>query len=339
MDIDPVDAIVVAGLSAAATAAVGFTDLGVGAVVAGDLAALARSVAVLLVVLPLPIAYVVTISMERFRIESLASAVSLLFGFRGVTYATIAAGITIASLIVSYKTRSIFHGDNRFWTRFKASASTVTILAIVIGLAAALTYQGSADFRQDLRGNATNVTTELAVDQVGAVQETFAEQQRQVLVNTAGLVAENSSTAAIALTEQNVFTAVQQDGSFSASQQQLLRDTFTTSRQDIPPRIRDDITTRVDEQLTRQTDGGIVETQSLEDRIATQVRQMLQRLGQPTTPVLAAIFVMALSIVLLFKIPFGLVAAVYASLLGGFRARFESTSEADAAAEERPDEA
>lgn len=346
MDLDAVDAIVVAVLSLGAVAAVGATDLAIATFVGGDLLTLLRSVAVLLIMLPLPVAYVASISMERFRPESLASAAGLVFAVRGTAYTAVAAGLVLASLLVSYKARSVFHGDNRFWTRFKASTSAVTALALIIGLTVALTYQGSAGFRADLQGNVTNVTTELAVDQIGATQQSLAEQQRQLVVTTAGTVAENSSTAAILLTEQNVLAAVQQDGSFSASQQQVLDDAFTTSEQDIPPQVRSEVEQRIARQYDENIDDGLVETRDLEDRITTQVRNMLARLAEPTPPVLVALFIMAASFALIFKLPFGLVAAIYASIIALLVSRFRpgtagsrGAAETDAGRGETADEA
>ncbi len=311
---------VTAGLSVIAMGAVMVADIGISAVVAMDPGGLLRSAAILLAVLPLPAAYIAHISHDGFRRESLGTLAALPFAALSMGLGAVAAGLVLGGLLVSYKATNLWDGGNPFWTGWKASGGMVVVLALAAGLMVAATYQGSATFREDIRGNLTNVTTEVATDQINLTQRSVMEQQTETLVATAGMVARNVSESSILLTGNRVMGAVEDDGSFSPDQQNLLITEFDTARQDIPPQVAEQTRDAVRQQL-EANQGGLVPVQDTADMIAEQTRRILQEWGQPTPLVLAAITVMVMSLVLVFKLPFSLIAGLYAVIIGAVSAR------------------
>lgn len=298
-------------------------DLSSEALITLDYGGLVGSVITLLVLLPLPAAFIAHISHSGFRREALATVIALPFGLLGLKFAAFAAGLVLGGLMVSYKAENLWQDGNTFWTGWKASGGAVTMLAIVLGLAVAFTYQGSATFREDVRGELTNVTTDVATEQINLTQQGVVDQQTEALVTSAGTVAENASTAAIILTTNQVLTAVQDDGSFSPTQQNLLISEFGTARDDIPPQIGQQTRDAVRQQV-EANQGGLVPVQDTADMIADQTRRMLRQFGQPSPPVFAVIVLMVASVVLMFKLPFSLIAGLYAVLISVVMARLRA---------------
>lgn len=308
---DPVDAAVVAALSLAPVAALYVGGVTVAEVLALDVTAVVSGLLPLFLALPLPIAYISTISRERFRVEALAAAVALPAATLGLRYAALSGGLLLGGLYVSYRTRSTFHGDNQFWTYFKAGSAAVLFLALAAGGAAAQAYSTDAAFRSTVQDGLVNQSVGIAVDQLGAVQQSAVEQRAETLVPLAGSIAANVSRSSIQGTEVMMFQAVEEDGSFSGAQQQLMRGVFDSAGATLPQEIERQTEQQLETRLNA-TGGGV---SGVEDTVRRQVSGVVERMAAPSRGVLAAVFLAVFSFVMLVKIPFGIVAAIYAEII------------------------
>ncbi|MDY6776969.1 MAG: hypothetical protein SVQ76_02575 [Candidatus Nanohaloarchaea archaeon] len=306
---DPRDAAVVAFLSIAALSPLFMFDTGIEQVLDLSLGPILYLAASLLLVLPVPASYVVAISREGFRVESFASAAALPLAFLGPLHAGLAASLVLGLPLVSYKTRGLYKGDNFTFTAFRSVGSMATVLAVVLGLAAALTYQASPGLQEDLQETITNRTTEMASEYVEASRQQVVESQRQALKELASTLSRNVSSTSIALTEKTVFSAVEEAGTFTSSQKTLLRRAFDTARDDIPSRLSGSVAGRMD-QLT----GSAGELGDVKGMVKQRISPLAESFTAAEPPFLAFIFFTVLSLVYLAKIPFKLLGALYAGV-------------------------
>lgn len=313
------DLAIVAALSLAAVAPLFVFDPAVAHVTGGDVIPLLRGAAPLLFLLPLPAAYVASISRDGFRVESLAAVVILPLGVFGLRFTAVAAGLVLGLPLVSYKARSIYTGDNAFWTWFKSSAALVTVLAVVLGISAAYAYNTSPALRQDVQGNVTDRAVGTATQFVDLSQEGLSPDR---ITGATARLARNISSTSLALTEKTVFAAVEEDGTFSDGQRQVLRDAFTQAEEEIPGQLSQQAQQRVTNQLA----GGENVQRSL---IRSRMGPIVERLSKPTPPVLALIFFTVLSLAYLVKFPVALLGGVYGLGFRRLRHRYAEREDTD----------
>ncbi len=316
---EAVDVIAVAALSLLATVPLFFVDPAVAGIVGGDVVSLLMAAVPFLLLLPLPAAYVASISRERFRVESLAAAAVLPLGFLGMKFGATAIGLLLGLPLVSYKARSIYTGDNPFWAWFKASAALITVLAVVFGLTAAYTYESSAPLREDVQGNLTSRAVDTATEFIDLSQQGVSSDR---LTGAAVRISRNISRTSIRLTEQNVFAAVDADGTFSDQQRQVLRSAFTQSEQEIPSQLSEQARQQVSSQLGGQED-------IQRDLIASRTGPIVEKLSQPTLPVLAVIFFTVLSLVYLLRFPLALLGGIYGTVFRRIRSWYGQRGESE----------
>ncbi|MDY6769123.1 MAG: hypothetical protein SVW02_03400 [Candidatus Nanohaloarchaea archaeon] len=298
--VEPVDIAIIAALSFLAAAPLFVIQPQVAAISGLQPPIPLGHLVILLLLIPLPAAYVASISGERFRVESLAALATLPLAVFGAKFAAVSLGLVLGLPLVSYKARNLFHEDNYFWTRFKASAALLSIMAVVAGVAAVQVYSGSPAVQDAVQGNVTAVTVDTAAEFAD-----ISSGSTSLLTGMAAGIAVNTSRATVAATEQVVLTAVNQSDGFSAGQRQVLQSAFTTAEQTIPPRFAQRARSQVRQRLAEQTD---VNEQAVRSRIAP----IIGTVTAPEPPMLVVLFLSVASAVYLFRLPAGLVAASYA---------------------------
>ncbi|MDY6762103.1 MAG: hypothetical protein SVY41_03565 [Candidatus Nanohaloarchaea archaeon] len=299
---EPVDLAVIAVLSLVATVPLFLISPSIDAVVAVQPPLPVSHLVILLLVLPLPAAYVAAISGERFRVESLAAVITLPFALAGPRFTAFSVGLVLGLPLVSYKARNLFHGDNRFWTSFKASAALITVLALVTGVIAVQAYSGSAAVQNAVQGNVTAVAVDTATGFVDV-----SGGSTSMMTGMAAGIAVNTSRTTVAATERTVFTAVNRSDGFSPAERQVLRAAFTEAEEQIPPQVGQQAQKQVQQRLAQQTDVG-------EEVLASRVAPIVDTVTAPEPPVLAVLFLTVASLVYIFRLPVGVVAAVYVML-------------------------
>ncbi len=299
---EPVDLAIVAALSIIASIPVFVITPRIDALVALQPPIPLGHLVLLLLVLPLPAAYVASISGERFRPESLGAAATLPLALFGTRFAAFSVGLVLGLALVSYKARSIFNGDNLFWTRFKASAALLTVMALVAGVVAVQGYAGSAAVQDAVQDNVTSVAVETAS---GFIDQSTEARTGDVLTGLATMAAMNASRSSIAATERTVFTAVNESGGFSSAQRQVLRTAFDQAGQEVPQQVAAGAEEQVQDQLQQQADVD-------EAVLAGRIQPVVEQVTAPQPPVLAVLFLTVASLVYMFRLPIGFIAAVYA---------------------------
>ncbi|MFB6294502.1 MAG: hypothetical protein ABEI97_01965 [Candidatus Nanohaloarchaea archaeon] len=300
--LEPVDTVIVAALSLVAALPLLFIHLRIDALFGFQPPIPLGQLVILLLVIPLPAAYVASISGRRFRPEFLGAAVTLPLALLGTRFAAFSLGLVLGLALVSYKAKSIFNGENLFWTRFKAAATLLSVMAIMAGAAAVHTYSGSPAVQNAVQENVTETAVDTATEFIDLSTQA---DTGGVLTQLATSVAVNASRTSIVATERAVFTAVNRSGGFSDQQRQVLRGAFTQAEQEIPQRIGTQTEEQVQQQLQERADVD-------EDVIAGRIQPVVAQVTAPQPPVLAVLFLSVASLVYLFRLPVGLIAAVYA---------------------------
>ncbi|MFB6265876.1 MAG: hypothetical protein ABEI07_02215 [Candidatus Nanohaloarchaea archaeon] len=262
------------------------------------------SAAALLFLLPLPAAYVASVSTERFRYEAVGGFASLPLAVFGTFHAAFAVSLGVGLLLVSYKTRSVYHGDNFGWSTFKSAGSLVFVLALVLGFTAAYTYQSSPGLRGELQDRITNRTVDIAVEYADISRQSIAPKDE--IQELAGRLSENVSRTSIALTEKMVFEAVQRSGTFSPAQKTLLRNVFDRSKNRIPETMSRRI------EATAFNTGNMSEAVPVEEIARQRIEPFVEKATAPAPHTLTLIFLTVASLVHLFKMPFRLLGGFYA---------------------------
>ncbi|MDY6770276.1 MAG: hypothetical protein SVU88_04865 [Candidatus Nanohaloarchaea archaeon] len=313
--VDLQTAAVTAALSLVAMLPLFVVKLDIGTVIAGDIVSLATALVPVALLLPLPAAYIAAVSRHEFRPEAFAAMVTLPLAVLGATFAGVSIGLVLGMLLVSYKARSVYHGDNEFWTFFKASTALITVMALVLGISAAYAYSSSATIRGEVRGNLTAVTVETATEFVDLSGGSSPSSQ---VSRAAVQIARNVSEQSIVATEEAVFQAVAQDGTFSDQQRQVLRTAFDQSRQQIPDQLSTAAQQQIESQL--QARGGVEE-----EIIRSRTAPIIETVTAPTAPVLAAIALAVVSLVYILKFPVGLLGGIYGTVVHRIRTRGRRT--------------
>lgn len=300
----------VALLSLVAVSPLLVANVSVADIIGLNLSTLLQPVILLLVLLPLPAAYVSTISYDRFRFETLGATIILPLYVVSPVFAAAGAGMLLGLMLTSYKARSLYKGDNGFYTSWKATKTTMVLLAVAGGIFAAATYSTSTGVQADVQGNLTEESVDLALDQldIGSI----SGSQTQQLVDQSRRISETASRLSIEATQRIVFDAITADGSFSQQQRGVVRGGFRTAKNEVPENVSQQIAQNVEDQLAQRNGGTTGSTESL---VRPQVEQMVQQLARPTPPVLAAIFFITFSLLALFKLPFGLIGGIYSVLI------------------------
>lgn len=285
----------------------------------------------LLLLFPVPAAYIASISKNGFRKEALGAAVTLPLAAINLQLAAAAAGLFLGSIMVSYKAKSIYNGRNTNWVHFKSVGSMVTITAITVGLTTAAFYGGTPAFREDIRGNLTQYSVDTALEYAdvaglsmptGDEAGTVSGGQVELASGFAGTLAQNISRTTITSTENVVFAAVQesqqQDGNtFDTTEQSMLRGAFDTAENTIP----DEVSAQTEQQLQNQftttptsgEDGSGSGT--LRNLVTPRVRSFVDQMITNSQEMMAVAFVAAFSMVMLFKLPIEFLGAIYAAIL------------------------
>lgn len=324
------DTAVIAVLSLAAMVPVYRLDPSLQYLFGDGIVAFLRSLLPVLLALPLPAAYIAIISKKRFRKEIVGTLVTVPLALLGTRFAVFAAGVVLGSVLVSYKSKSLYNGRNTNWVHFKAAGSMVLLLAIAAGLATASLYSGTPAFREDIRGNITEESVDVALEYadtagIGGGQEQAADQQLQQMTGMIGPLTANLSTVSIRSTEAVVFQAVQktreQDSSkFDADERTILRTAFETAENQVPSQIRDQAETMIQEQF-QGLDAGAedIEEEALKQMVTPRVRRVVNELITDSPGMVAAAFIGAFSVVMLFKLPFKFLSVLYAAILARLR--------------------
>jgi hypothetical protein len=318
----------VAGLSLIAMLPVFQLDLSLRQLFAMNPVPFIRSLLPVLLTLPLPAAYIALISKRRFRKEALGTAVVLPFALLGQLFTVFAAGMVLGSLFVSYKGKSVYNGRNVNWMHFRAAGGMIVLTAVVAGLVAASFYSNTAPFREDIRGNITQESVDMAMDYaetagVGGdeVQPESTDAQAQQLTSLMGPLAANLSVASIRSTETIVFRAVQEtrnrdSSKFDASERTVLRTAFDTAENQVPSTVQQQAEQTMQRQLQEMDGAADVKQDTLRSMVTPRVRKVVNRIITDSEAMTAVAFVSASSIVMLFKLPYAFVGALYAAIIG-----------------------
>jgi len=274
-----------------------------------------------LALMVLPIAWIANMSFERFRIESLAAFLVLPGVFRGGVFAVVCLGLPVAVVFASYLTRSTYNGRNPFWTCFKAGASLVTVMALLMGTAGAYSMATDQAMRDTVRQGVTervaDRATEVANDTLNG-GEGAGGQQQQLLVTMTSQVARNVSASTIVVSRRSVEATMDQlDGSseaFSSTQRTVISQTFDRLEQQAPQNISQQVADRIEQRFENQ--GGLQPSEDqLEDEVRDRVDAGLDTVFEDRRALSAMTFVMILSLVYALKIPFELLGGIVGYLL------------------------
>lgn len=308
------DAAIIGILSVVATVSLTLIDVTMTDLVGLELGSILRSALIFLIFVPLPAAYTATISKDGFRKEAFGGVLALPIAFLGLPFAALGTGVFLGNLLTSYKTRSIFKGDNTGWTYWKSVGGAITMIALVAGLTAGYTFYTDADWRDTIKTEATNETTAIATDYIdlSGSGSVLTQQQRQQLIDTAGVLAENASATTLTVAEDAVVLRMQQDGSFTDQQQSTITDTFTTLDGTVPGEIKQQTEQQVGEQIDELVFGQDV---SATGAIRQRIRGFVDQIVEPSPQMTAGVFFLTISFLLILKIPFRLIGTIYAGLL------------------------
>lgn len=286
----------------------------------------------LLLAFPVPAAFIASISKERFRWECLGTAAAFIFAGQGQEFMAAAAGMVLGGVFVSYKAKSIFNGHNTGWTFFKATGSMLTILALAIAFSTSSFYMDTPAFRTDIQRALTDQTVDIAVEHAnlaelantGGNTDALEAMQTGLAADLIGTLAENLSRTTVQATEVVVFSEVEQSGEFDAQELAVLDDAFTRADEQIPAAV----STQAEEWLSEDIGatsvgdtGQSAEDESIKQLITPQVRTFVNDIVSASPETQAIVFVATFSLIMLFKIPFELIGALYASLLSWIRRR------------------
>jgi hypothetical protein len=275
-----------------------------------------------LAALVFPIAWIANMSFERFRIESLAAFLVLPGVFRGGLFAVVCLGLPIAVVFASYLARSTYNGKNPFWTCFKAGASLVTVMAVLMATAGAYSMATDQDMRDTVRQGVTDRVadraTEVANETINGGGDGALEQQQQMLVTMTSQVARNVSASTILFSRRSVTATMDQlDGTseeFSSTQRTVIAQTFDRLDQQVPQNISRQVTDRIEQRFEDQ--GGLQPSEGqLEDEVRDRVDAGLDAIFEDRRALAGMTFVMVLSLVYALKIPFELLGGVFGYLL------------------------
>jgi hypothetical protein len=270
-----------------------FSPLSVDAFVDLELGTLLKPSLGLLLLLIAPAAYTATISTEKFRKESLVALVVFPVVFLGDVMAIAGVVVPLSAIFASYVSRSKFNGKNYFWTFYKAGSSVALVLALVSASLGAFMVAQDGDFRGRLRTAVTGEATEKA--------ETVVDESVGAGASQVSTIVQNSSSAAISITQQRVLTAAQQSGDFSSEQMQFLQQEFQNASQEVPTQVSD------------QFAGGIEQAQesgAVSSPVKKGVSGALDLVFERKGMLAVAVFMTLLSFGLFLKIPFGLFGAL-----------------------------
>ncbi len=242
--------------------------------------------------LPLPFAFVAIHSLERFRKESFAAIISLLLIPLGGKLALAALTLSLGCPLVSWKARSVYNKKNKLYTFYKATGTAVTVVAVI----SAALFVGAFTVENQVQGAVTqalaNKTGELSEDIIsdafgGDNLQTVQEQQIRL------------ASSLINSTETVVLDQVRQDRLFTGQHRNRLDTYFSNAHTLLLQQIRE----RSEEQRPGFNTGSPV-TQG--------VNQAIDELVQPTAGFNLALFLIVFSLVLILRLPFAVLGTVYA---------------------------
>lgn len=324
-----IDSIAVATLSLIAVAPLSQLDITLQHVFDGAMVHIAQQLLPFIILLPLPMAYVAVISRERFQPAAFASVSALAVAPQGLLFAAVGAGMVLGALLVSYKARSVFHGDNQGWTYFRATSIVMFALAVTAGFGASEVYQTDDAFRSNVQGNMTEVAVTFAVKQAEGMNPQQAAVPEDEMTAMAGMLASNISTATIDVTERIVNRHAEESGIFTDQHYQIMDAGFGTADDRVPPEMQQQAENQVQQQLSTGDGGGIGE-QKIEDVVRPEVHDTVTDLSAPSDSTRLLIFLSVFSTVLFFKLPIGFLGGLYGLILERVVGRFRPENGADA---------
>lgn len=319
-DVSVGDAVILAVLTV--TGVIGFylspVDTGVLAGLAfGDLV---TASSVFLGLMVLPIAWIANMSFERFRIESLAAFIVLPGVFRGGMFAVVCLGLPVAVVFASYLARSTYNGKNPFWTCFKASASLVTVMAVLMATAGAYSMATDQAMRDTVREGVTDRVADRATE---VANESLngggaGDQQQQMLVTLASDLSRNVSASTILVSRRSVEATMDQlEGTpeeFSSTQRTVISQTFDRLERELPQNLSSQVSDRIEQRFEEQ--GGLQPSDGqLEDEVRDRVDAGLDTIFEDRRALAGMTFVVVLSLVYALKIPFEVLGGVFGYLL------------------------
>ncbi len=275
-------------------------DVAVTGLLGGGLVDLLLQLVPVLVLLPLAVGYTALVSRERFRWGALGMAAVLPLAAVDRLFLPVGAGMVLGGLLVSYKARSIYTGDNTFWTVFKASGTLVFIVGLSLGLFAAYTYQQDAAVRGDVQDALLNQSMSIAMEQF----DLLAGQQQELMVQQTRQQSRQFARAAIAATARNVTRHLQDEG-FTRDELRTVGTAFTRAENEIPGILERRAVNRLQEQFNGTGVG------AEQDRIRARVAPVVERFTAPSTPVLVMIVLFMVSLTKVASLPFQLLAGLY----------------------------
>jgi hypothetical protein len=323
------DALMIAVLSLAAIASITRFELSFATVFDRQFSTILDALLPLLLLLPLPAAYIAAISKDGFRKEVAGTLVTLPAAVLDLTFAVGSIGIVLGGVLVSYKAKSIYNGQNTNWVHFKAAGSMVVVLAIVAGIATAAMYSTTPPLREDIRSNITQQSVDTALEYadmagMGGTQDVSLGEQDQGISAMVGTLAENLSQASIQSTEAIVFQAVEEtrnrdSSKFDADERTVLRAAFDTAESNVPTEVRQQAEDQVEQRFTSGSDSGQVEEAAMRSMVTPRVRSFVNELITDSHGMTLTVLIATFSLVMLFKLPFELLSAIYAAILGRLR--------------------
>ncbi|MDY6771029.1 MAG: hypothetical protein SV186_03675 [Candidatus Nanohaloarchaea archaeon] len=277
-----------------------------------------------LALLVFPVAWVANMSFERFRTESLAAFIVLPGVFRGGVFAVFCLGFPLAVVFASYMARSVFNGKNYFWTCFKTGSAIVMVLGVVFASVGAYSMAQDADMRETVRGAVADKVTDRALEAVNATVnsgsgQTLMAEQRQLVVELSSRVASNVSTATLQAARIAVFRATKQaDGTaaeFKPTQINLLNRTFEQLQTSLPSRLSDRISGRVGERMDERIEQVQPSKKNIRQDVRARIDSGLSVVFDDTRLLAALTFIVLLSLIYTFKIPFELLTGMVGYLI------------------------
>lgn len=116
-----------------------------------------------LFVLPVPFAFVATISKNKFRWESLSSITALLLLPANLKLAVISLTVFLGSIVTSYAVSKIYQEDESFTSFYKSTSYAFLLMALIVASLFVYTYNTNSKWRKNVQIAAANQSKKLAM--------------------------------------------------------------------------------------------------------------------------------------------------------------------------------
>ena len=302
-----IDAFIVFALTAVSVVSAHFFPLGIGSVVSLDFTSLASYSSISALFFVVPVVYTVYTSLDSFSFSSLASLIGVSGFLLGPVPGAVGSSVALSCLFVSWSTGKNFTGENYFSVFSSGGGSFMTFFSVVLAasLAFSLVYvpENSSGFRSSVVSHLSSTAENIASETVGGLQGT----QEERAVELSGQLGRTAAVLAIEETRKDVLGTVESSGLFDQEQKSVLEIAFSDSMNTVPETVSQNMSDIASEQVS----GGVVTNQTVESSVQPVVEDMVSQGFERKKLVFAGLFLLIFPILMVLKLPFKLLSALY----------------------------